>query len=135
MIRIDYPLTGHTYNDETIKVVMSASDLETQWPNLDVKLWIPGGRRDAPDLNYEVVPGDEANEYWSYVPIHCYQDGAQITLWALAIDEDGNLEFAIPVTFFVDSTILWDQWMHYGWNPLPLGGAGLPEGPLLVEAC
>jgi hypothetical protein len=127
-IEIMFPEHGSTQDSDEIEVIIFAEDTETDWEDLDVYLWIPGGRRDAPFLYYDVepIPGEE-NYYHAYVPIYFYQDGAYITLEALALDEDGNTAFAVPVSFYVDSTIIWDQWMQYGWNPLPLNG-GMPPG-------
>jgi|GEM_PF-3026310 len=120
-IEIVYPEMGSTENNRTLDVKIYAYDDTTSWEDLDVYLWIPGGRRDAPYLYYDVVQlTGEKDYYVAYVPIYCYQDGAQITLEAVALDKDGNTGFAIPVTFTVDSTIVWDQWMQYGWNKLTL---------------
>jgi hypothetical protein len=127
-IEIMFPEHGSTQDSDEIEVIIFAEDTETDWEDLEVYLWIPGGRRDAPFLYYDVepIPGEE-NYYHAYVPIYFYQDGAYITLEALALDEDGNTAFAVPVSFYIDSTIIWDQWMQYGWNPLPLNG-GMPPG-------
>ena len=119
-VEIIYPEFGSTQNVKTLEVKINATDDLTDWENLDVYLWIPGGRRDAPDLWYDVYLGDEENEYLADVDIYNYQDGAQITLYSSAVDEDGNVGFAIPVTFTVHSTIVWDQWMQEGWNPMTL---------------
>jgi len=120
-VEIIFPEHGSTQNTDVVEVILHAYDDETKWDDLGVFLWIPGGRRDAPFLYYDVeqIPGQE-DYFRAYVPIYWYQGGAQITLEAIALDEDGNTGVAIPVTFTVDSTIVWDQWMQYGWNKLEL---------------
>ena len=119
-IEITYPEFGSTQNVRTLKVMIYAYDDETSWEDLDVRLWIPGGRRDAPDLWYDVYLDEIEDYYVAYIDLFNYQDGAQITLWALAIDEDEYVEFAAPVTFTIESTTIWDQWMQKGWNLLIL---------------
>ena len=103
--------------EEKITVTINAEDDETE--NLDVSLWIPGGRRDAPRQTFEVNHEGE-NTYTSEVPINEYQDGAQLTLWAAAKDEDDNVAFALPVDFTVCSTTIYDTWFQKGWNKLEL---------------
>ncbi len=127
-VEIIFPEHDSTQQTDYVEVILHAYDDDTVWEDLNVYLWIPGGRRDAPFLYYEVtpLPGEE-DYYHAFVPIYWYQGGAQITLEALAMDEDGNTGFALPVTFRVDTTIVWDQWMQYGWNPLPLSGGMPPD--------
>jgi uncharacterized protein YegL len=119
-IDIVYPQDGLTVNNGTLDVIIHAYDYLAQWPDLNVNLWIPGGRRDAPYLFYDVEPTDQVDYYIAHVPIYNYQDGAQITLQAGARDINGMYTESLPVTFTVDSTILWDQWMQNGWNLLTL---------------
>ncbi len=115
-IQITYPEFGSTQSVRTLEVMIYAYDDETSWDDLDVRLWIPGGRRDAPDLWYEVMKDEMEDYYVAYIDLFKYQDGAQITLNAIAIDEDDYVEFAAPVTFTIKSTTIWDQWMQKGWN-------------------
>jgi len=127
---IEFILPEHdsTHMTDYVEVIMHAWDDQTSWEDLDVYLWIPGGRRDAPQLYYDVDHLDEEDEtFIAHVPIYCYQSGAYITLNALALDEDKNTGYALPITFRVDTTIVWDQWMQYGWNPLPLNGGMPPD--------
>jgi uncharacterized repeat protein (TIGR01451 family) len=127
-IEITFPEQGSTQSDDAVEVIIHAYDDETSWEDLNVFLWVPGGRRDAPYLYYEVTPIEGQEDYYhAFVPIFNYQDGAMITLDAIALDEDGNTGAAVPVTFKVHSTIVWDQWMQYGWNPLPLNGGMPPD--------
>jgi hypothetical protein len=39
---------------------------------------------------------------------------------ALAKDGDNNVEYAEPSAFVVCSTVIWDQWLQYGWNKLTI---------------
>jgi streptogramin lyase len=119
-IMIIDPEFGSTHCERTLDVKINASDDVTSWEDLDVQLWISGGRRDAPTLWYEPVYNESDGLFHVFVDLYKYQDGAQITLEALAIDEDYNVEFAVPVTFTVCSTTIWDQWMQEGWNLLIL---------------
>jgi uncharacterized protein YegL len=120
-IEIVYPENGITVNNNTLDVIIYAYNTISQWPELDVYLWVPGGRRDAPYLFYDVEPLEGQVDYYvAHVPIYNYQDGAQITLQAGALDADGTYMESLPVTFTVDSTIIWDQWMQSGWNLLTL---------------
>jgi uncharacterized repeat protein (TIGR01451 family) len=119
-IEITYPIHGETYSQQIMEIIIHAYDGQTSWENLKIDLWQPGGRRDAPTLWYDVMLGDTQDYYKAYVDLFCYQDGAEITLWASAIDEDGNVQFALPVTFTVHTTTIWDQWMQPGWNLLIL---------------
>jgi len=121
-VTIEYPtfLPMMTISDKTLEVKIHAIDEFTTWENLDVYLRLPGGRRDAPDLWYDVSLGSQEDYYVAYVDLYNYEDGAQLTLEAYAVDEDGNVGVAIPVTFTVHTTTIWDQWMQEGWNLLVL---------------
>jgi len=137
-VEIIFPEHNSTQNTDILEVIIHAYDDETSWGDLEVYLWIPGGRRDAPYLYYDVYPLDATNKtYIAYVPIYWYQNGAQITLEALAMDEDGNTGAAPPVTFKVSSTTIWDQWLQYGWNKLslPFGMCSDAEGVERMLAC
>ncbi len=119
-ITIEYPRTGDILCNKSITVSIHAIDDQTPWEHLDLGLYIPDGRRNAPTLWYEVTPADMEDYYMAEIPIYHYQNGAEITLHAYAVDEDNNTGFAIPVTFTVCSSTLWDQWMQLGWNLLVL---------------
>ena len=122
-IKFIQPTFGSIHCNRTLHVILDASDDQTPKSELEVILWIPGGRRDAPTLWYypEYDPDTYGDEYFhAFIDIYVYQDGAELTLMALAQDEDYNVEFAVPRMFTVCSTIVWDQWMQKGWNSLTL---------------
>jgi len=123
-IRIIEPTFGSTHCERTLEVKIEASDDETPSSELELQLWIPGGYKNSPTLWYEPVYNESDGYFYAYIDIFKYQDGAGITLEAVAIDEDYNYERALPVTFTVCSTTVWDQWMQNGWNSLtiPFGG-------------
>ncbi|RLF36387.1 MAG: hypothetical protein DRN08_01425, partial [Thermoplasmata archaeon] len=123
-IWITYPEQGSTQNNRTLEVKIHAYDDMTSWENLDVKLWIPGGG-DVPTLWYDVQLDETEDYYVAYIDIYKYQNGAELTLCADATDEAGNYQPAQPVTFTVESTIVWDQWMQNGWNQLILPPDGI----------
>jgi len=105
--------------ERELHVILDVDDAQDIDEDLVVMIWIPGGRRDAPTLWYDPVYGED-NKYHAYIPIYNYQDGAEITVQALVMDTDGNVEFAVPVQVEICSTIVWDQWMQKGWNKLTL---------------
>ncbi|UCH71763.1 MAG: hypothetical protein JSW62_05025, partial [Thermoplasmatales archaeon] len=120
-INIVQPFWGdEPYCDRTLEVIIDASDDVTPDDELDIILWIPGGRRDAPTLWYYPEYNYTTGKFHAFIDIYKYQNGAELTLMALAQDADGNVEFSIPVPFTVCSTIVWDQWMQLGWNSLTL---------------
>jgi hypothetical protein len=119
IVSIEYPEEGDVITSDYVRVLLNVSDDITPPENLEVYLRIPGGRRNAPNLYYPVYH-DSGNEFYADVDIYKYQDGAQITLECFALDEVGNVGIALPVTFTVDSTNEWDQWMQKGWNLLQL---------------
>jgi len=96
-IMINDPMFGSTHCERTLKVNITAFDHESSWDELTVKLWIPGGRRDAPTLWYDAEYNETDGYWYADIDIFKYQDGAEITLQALAVDGDMNSEFAIPV--------------------------------------
>jgi uncharacterized repeat protein (TIGR01451 family) len=110
-----------TISESSYTVIIEATDDLTDWEDLQVFLMQPGGRRDAPDIWYDVTLGSTEDQFEAVIDdLYKYQDGAKITLQAYALDEDGNVGVAIPVTFTVHSTTVWDQWMQEGWNLLQL---------------
>ncbi len=119
---IDPPfLPPMTISESSYTVIIEATDDLTDWEDLQVFLMQPGGRRDAPDIWYDVTLGSTEDEFEAVIDdLYKYQDGAKITLQAYALDEDGNVGVALPVTFTVHSTTVWDQWMQEGWNLLQL---------------
>jgi len=125
-IMINDPMFGSTHCERTLRVNLTAFDHESSWDELTVKLYIPGGRRDAPTLTYDPVYNETDGYWYADIDVYKYQDGAEITLQALAVDGDMNSEFSIPVTFEICSSTVWDQWMQNGWNSLilPLDGIG-----------
>jgi hypothetical protein len=117
-ITILEPYFGETICDEKVTVKIEASDDKTPTDQLEIVVWIPGGRRDAPTLWY--YPVYDNGYFYVDIDIYNYQNGAYLTLMALAKDEDNNVEFAEPTEFIVCSTTIWDQWLQYGWNKLEL---------------
>ena len=110
-----------TITDDSYTVIIEATDDLTDWEDLQIYLMQPGGRRDAPNIWYDVSLGATEDQFEAVIDdLYKYQDGAQIALNAYALDEDGNVGVAIPVTFTVHSTTIWDQWMQEGWNLLQL---------------
>ncbi|RLI52336.1 MAG: hypothetical protein DRP09_18150, partial [Candidatus Thorarchaeota archaeon] len=119
------PEQNETRSDHILKVKIDAWDDKTAKEDLNVRLWIPGGRRDAPTLWYDVEYNVTDGYFYAYVDIYKYQSGANITLCADATDEANNYEPAPPVAFMVESTIVYDKWMQDGWNSLTLPPAGI----------
>ena len=119
-IEILEPDFGSTHCTEYVTVKINASDDVTAKEDLDIVVWIPGGRRDAPSLWYYPEYNSSDGFFYVDIPIYNYQSGAHLTLMALAKDGDNNVEFAEPTEFVVCSTIIWDQWLQYGWNQLTI---------------
>ena len=127
------PEFGNTSCDRTLEVILDASDDQTAKEDLNVVLWIPGGRRNAPTLYYypEYNPDKYGDEYFhAFIDIYKYQNGAEISLQAFAQDEEMNAEMTMPQPFTVCSTVVWDQWMQNGWNELtiPPNSIGCEDG-------
>ena len=130
----DITILNPSWGDEphcepVLEVIIDAFDSQTDKEDLKVILWIPGGRRDAPTLWYypEYNATKYGDEYFhAFIDIYKYQNGAELTLEAIAIDEDNNVEQAIPIPFTVCSTVVWDQWMQHGWNKLTLPFGAIP---------
>ena len=124
-IHIVYPTNGtaievNELNRGYLKVKINAYDDKTSKENLIVKLWIPGGRRDAPTLWYPVEYNESDGYFYANVDIYKYQNGTQITLCASAEDEAGNYQPAPCLNVRILSPVIWDQWMQNGWNKLIL---------------
>ncbi|MFH1100654.1 MAG: NosD domain-containing protein [Methanobacteriota archaeon] len=132
-IVIEYPTNGSVYCERTLEVIINASDDDTPTEDLILKLWMPGGRRNAPTLWYEPVYDPEDGFFHAYIDIFEYQNGAQLTLEAFAQDQDMNVEFAIPVTFTVCSNTGYDQWMQEGWNSLTIPYGEIACSPLVED--
>ena len=124
-IHIVYPTNGtaievNETNRGYLKVKIDAYDDKTSKENLIVRLWIPGGRRDAPTLWYDVVYNESDGYFYANVDIYKYQNGTQITLCASAEDEAGNYQPAPCLNVRILGPVIWDQWMQNGWNRLIL---------------
>jgi hypothetical protein len=119
-ITILEPDFGDAVCNETVVVKIEASDDTTPTDQLDIVVWIPGGRRDAPTLWYYPEYNESDGFFYVEIDIYNYQSGAYLTVMAIAIDQDNNVEFAEPTEFVVCSTTIWDQWLQYGWNKLEL---------------
>jgi len=119
IIEIVNPQDGSSFDGRTLEVEVEAFDQETSWEDLIVKIGIPGGRRNAPDMWFDATHVGDGH-FTVDVDVFMYQDGAQLTFDALALDEHGNVAWAVPVTITIESTVIWDQWMQQGWNSLTL---------------
>jgi len=118
------PVNGSVHCERTLEVIINATDDLTHTKDLIVKIWMPGGRRNAPSFYYDGIYNATDGFFHAWIDIHEYQDGAQLTLEACVKDTDNNVQFAVPVTFEVCSNVAYDQWMELGWNSLviPYGG-------------
>jgi len=117
------PSFGEERCDRTLEVIIDASDSETAKEDLSVVMWIPGGRRDAPTIYYypEYNPVKYGDNYFhAFIDIYKYQDGTDLTIQAIAQDEDDDIGVTIPHQFIVCSTICYDYWLQDGWNVLDL---------------
>jgi hypothetical protein len=85
-----------------------------------VKIWIPGGRRNAPTFWYDTIYNKTDGYFHALIDLYEYQDGAELTIEAWAVDEDGYANFALPTTFMVCSNVGYDQWHQKGWNSLTI---------------
>jgi len=127
--------TINIYSMETIddgrllNVTLYAKDDVTLPENLHkdgrMRLWIPGGRRNAPTI-WSADHHNEITEiyhysghyYYAHIAIYKYQHGAEITLCADVTDEAGNYKPAAPQSYMIQSTICYDYWLQDGWNQL-----------------
>jgi len=114
------PEFGSTYCERILEVVIRATDDITPSSELTVKIWIPGGRRNAPTFWYDTVYNETDGYFHAFIDIYEYQSGAELTIEAWAVDEDGYANFALPVTFIICSNVGYDQWHQKGWNSLTI---------------
>lgn len=112
------PANESTHCERTLEVLIKATDDITPSNELIVKLWMDGGRRNAPTFWYDAVYNETDGYFHAFIDLHEYQNGAQLTLECWALDEDGYMNFALPVTFNVCSNVGYDQWHEKGWNSL-----------------
>jgi len=114
------PQLGSTHCERTLDVCVKATDDITPSSELTVKIWIPGGRRNAPTLWYDPVYNETDGYFHAFIDIYEYQSGAELTINAWAVDEDGYANYALPTTFMVCSNVGYDQWHQKGWNSLTI---------------
>jgi uncharacterized repeat protein (TIGR01451 family) len=114
------PELGSTYCERTLEVLVKATDDITPSSELTVKIWIPGGRRNAPTFWYDTVYNETDGYFHAFIDLYEYQNGAELTIEAWAVDEDGYANYALPVTFMVCSNVGYDQWHQKGWNSLTI---------------
>ena len=114
------PMLGSTHCERTLEVLVQATDDITPSSELTVKIWIPGGRRNAPTFWYDTIYNETDGYFHALVDIYEYQNGAELTIEAWAVDEDGYANFALPTTFMVCSNVGYDQWHQIGWNSLTI---------------
>lgn len=132
-VRFVSPTNGSTQNG-TLTVQINATDDISYSDSLTVKLWIPEGRRNAPRLWYSTTYNGATGYYEATINLSVYQNGTELTLGASANDSAGFSTLAVPVTFTVNSTTLFDCWLSTGWNepttllPLPVVGINSYSG-------
>jgi uncharacterized repeat protein (TIGR01451 family) len=114
------PSLGSTHCERTLDVMVKATDDITPSSELLVKIWIPGGRRNAPTFWYDGVYNASDGYFHALIDIYEYQNGAELTIEAWAVDEDGYANYALPTTFMVCSNVGYDQWHQKGWNSLTI---------------
>ncbi len=136
VINIMNPLDGETFDsteDRYVTVIVDAyrpayGGLPMDH-DLNVSIWLdqPYG---APDLYYPVTW--DGTYFTTEIPIYIYQSGKQLDLQARAEDEYWN-RAEDSVSFIVDTTIIYDQWMYEGWNSLTLPQQGIACGHTITE--
>jgi hypothetical protein len=116
-VSIASPGNGTTH-EGMIEIIIQASDLETDPEDLMVNLWV--SRQDDPDFVH-AASYDDVNDYYVVnLDISKYQDGAQLRLQAEATDEDENTGVSASIIVWIDSMVVYDQWMVEGWNLINL---------------
>ncbi|MEM0493018.1 MAG: GEVED domain-containing protein [Candidatus Thermoplasmatota archaeon] len=123
-------------NGHILRVHVHAYDDRTSWEHLNVRVFVPGGRRNAPTIwsgdehgeISEVKLGSVQDYYYADIEIFKYQNGSEITICADATDEAMNYKNAQPRSYIIKSVTVWDQWMQYGWNSLTLPPDGITGG-------
>ena len=103
--------TTHT---GTIEIQIEAHDDGTSDENLTVVIAV--FRQNDPVFLYDAVYNASSGYFEYSLDISKYQDGAKLMLQAFASDEQNNQGISLPVICWVHSNILYDQWLHNGWN-------------------
>ena len=114
-------LANDTTHEGTINIIIEAHDEETDDGILEVVVRV--NRQNDPPFLYEATYDYGLSNFTLEFDISKYQDGARLELQAFATDEDYNSGSTVPIICWVQSTIVYDQWMQNGWNTLdlPLG--------------
>jgi hypothetical protein len=116
-VRIESP-DDNTTHAGTLTFVVSAHDDTT--PTKDIKVKVLVLREDDPALVLYATYDNVSGNFILNLDISEYQNGAQLVLKAYAIDKDGYSGNTEPRTYWVESNICYDQWMHNGWNLMNL---------------
>jgi Big-like domain-containing protein len=113
IIRFESP-DWNTTHSGILSIEVSAHDDTTPTEDLIVKIKVD--REDDPPFIYFASYNSGTGTFFCHLDISEYQNGTKLVVQAFAVDKDGYSGDTEPRQFWVESNIIYDQWMHYGWN-------------------
>ncbi len=116
----------NSIHQSILPIHIEASDTETQPGDLTVTIEV--NRQNDPPFTYHATYNDTQDLYIYNLSIKNYTDGSILQLKAYVTDSNYNTVISIPISCKVQSNIVFDQWMHDGWNIINLPTLGDNNG-------
>jgi len=119
IVKIVQPGQDETIDEDTISIIINATDDVTETKNLTVRveIMVPGYRHFLKTANYDEVTGNFSVSFDN----SCIKNNTEIRLQAYATDSDDKTGISLPVFYTVKNMVYFSVWLNNGWNLVDFG--------------